>query len=373
MMGRDERLVDTEEERLLLIATVQDLVAQEIALREQTPHGWQLIFPTQYTRETDNLLLDPGSQEIVFTFEGNAVNIYATLVVRLAHTGLFQQPEMWRNAAIFSTKNARYALKLEQELDGTNRLRLLYERSALPEIRGVFEDFVERHLLEKATLGTVARKPVFACPQCGEKLTDSQVERRLKEKKSYAICPVCETKIHLVALSMLIKPQTDAIEKMGKQADLTRERNEAIMIDAGRRLVGEYDVCLLYDDPGENRNVLPIAEELRFNRILAWFNEWDVEPGESWQSDLKRKAARMSAMVLFAGAYSQPWNDKDMRAFIHEFASQDRRIVIALLPGCPDDIAMLPGQLAHAPIVDFNNQLIRPYQRLVHLIRTAKH
>jgi hypothetical protein len=44
-MSEDERIKDKAQESLLLIATVEDLLRHEIALREQEDEGLYLIFP----------------------------------------------------------------------------------------------------------------------------------------------------------------------------------------------------------------------------------------------------------------------------------------------------------------------------------------
>jgi hypothetical protein len=50
-MSSDERIADKEEERLLLIATVEDLIRREIAFKEQADGGAHLVFPSQLTRD----------------------------------------------------------------------------------------------------------------------------------------------------------------------------------------------------------------------------------------------------------------------------------------------------------------------------------
>ena len=48
--GGRERAGDRAQEKLLLIATVEELLRHEIALREVTDRGVDLVFPTQFTR-----------------------------------------------------------------------------------------------------------------------------------------------------------------------------------------------------------------------------------------------------------------------------------------------------------------------------------
>src|SRR5207253_3220298 len=85
-MSADERINNKEQEKLLLIAMIEDLLRNEIALRENSEDGIQLVFPSQSTRENAELP-DPEEKTAVFSFEGPVLNIYATLCVRLSHSG----------------------------------------------------------------------------------------------------------------------------------------------------------------------------------------------------------------------------------------------------------------------------------------------
>ena len=92
---RDERLEDKEQERLLLIAMVEDLLQHQIVLREQADDGSYLVFPSQSTRENPNIP-EPEGKAVIFDFEGPVQNIFATLAVRLSHSGLFKRRETWK-------------------------------------------------------------------------------------------------------------------------------------------------------------------------------------------------------------------------------------------------------------------------------------
>ena len=55
----DERIKDEGQEKLLLIATIEDLLRHEISLREQTHEGPYLVFPSQFTRDWEDASPDP--------------------------------------------------------------------------------------------------------------------------------------------------------------------------------------------------------------------------------------------------------------------------------------------------------------------------
>jgi WD40 repeat protein len=129
-MASDERIKDREQEKLLCIATVQDLLRHDIALREQTGAGAQLVFPSQFTRDWPDAP-NPCDQALVFRFAGPVLTAYATLAVRLAHSGLFARREMWRNAATYeATVGGVCGLFLRELGDGEGELSLFFDRPA---------------------------------------------------------------------------------------------------------------------------------------------------------------------------------------------------------------------------------------------------
>ena len=76
-LAESERINDQAQEKLLLIATVEELLRHEIALKEITDQGVDLVFPSQFTRERPDAPDIPG-KEVTFAFEGPLHSIYAT-------------------------------------------------------------------------------------------------------------------------------------------------------------------------------------------------------------------------------------------------------------------------------------------------------
>jgi small GTP-binding protein len=96
----DERVKEPQQERLLLLATIEELLRQEIALREPAQDGPFLVFPSQFMREWPDRA-EPSGRTVIFEFEGPILNLYSTLAVRLSHSGTFAKKEMWQKAAVF--------------------------------------------------------------------------------------------------------------------------------------------------------------------------------------------------------------------------------------------------------------------------------
>ncbi len=177
-MPKDERLTDKEQERLLLIAMVEDLLRYEIALREQGEDGQYLVFPAQSTRENPDLP-DPEGKMVVFGFEGPVQNIYAALAVRLSHSGVFKRKELWKDAMTFTTRaGATCGMFLRNIGEGRGELTLFFDKGASEETRLNFEDYVELHLQRRAIPESITRRRIFVCGDCEEPLTEGQVMRR---------------------------------------------------------------------------------------------------------------------------------------------------------------------------------------------------
>jgi hypothetical protein len=113
-MSEDERIKDKAQENPLLLATVEDLLRHKFALRAQEDAGPYPIFPSQLTPERLDLP-DPEGKTVTLGFEGAVLNIYATLAVRLSHSGIFTKEEMWKNAIIYTVKEAgKYYGQIQQ-------------------------------------------------------------------------------------------------------------------------------------------------------------------------------------------------------------------------------------------------------------------
>ena len=140
IMSEDERIRDKEQEKLLLIATVEDLLRHEIALREQA----DLVFPSQFTREWPDAS-DPEGKAVTFTFEGPVQNIYSKLIVRLSRSEFFSKRDMWKNAALFSAKiGGTCGILMNQLEDGRAEITLFFDTRASEETRYQFEEYISK-------------------------------------------------------------------------------------------------------------------------------------------------------------------------------------------------------------------------------------
>ncbi len=234
-MSKDERLPNAEQERLLLIAMVEDLLRHEIALREQGPEGSLLVFPAQSTREYPDVH-DPSGTTVVFTFEGPVAHVYATLCVRLSHSGEFERKNMWKNAATYQANSGGSCGILMREMEeGRAELSLFFDDATAEETRFAFEEFIYSHLLKRSLPNTLERRRVFACQECGTPLTETQVRRRRERGFDTIECSVCSAKVSMSDREERVQQSTQpaAVMQMDRAADALRDLEAGLVSAAG--------------------------------------------------------------------------------------------------------------------------------------------
>jgi GTPase SAR1 family protein len=244
-ISQDERIQDKGLEKLHLIATVEELLRHEIALREQTEAGPILVFPSQFTREWPQAP-DPEGKAVVFCFEGPLLNIYATLTVRLSRSGLFARHEMWKNAAVYTaTVGGRCGVWLREIEEGRGELTLFFDKGASETTRFQFEEYVQAHLLRRALPESIHRRRVFVCDECGLVLTDQLVRLRTERGFNWLDCPVCATRLSLLDREERLEmARPSAVPKMDHAADVGRDLDTAAAILAGKEETGDFDVFI---------------------------------------------------------------------------------------------------------------------------------
>jgi GTPase SAR1 family protein len=205
---RDERLKDKEQEKLLLIAMVEDLLRHEIVLLEQADDGSYLVFPSQSTRENPDLP-EPEGKAMIFDFEGPVQNIFATLAVRLSHSGMFKKKETWKDAVTFIPRvGGRCGMFLHNIGEGSGELTLFYDKAIGEETHFYFEEYVHAHLQRRAITESIRRRRIFVCPECGEPFKDSSVRCRGEAGNGWIRCGVCETQVSILDREERFTPNT---------------------------------------------------------------------------------------------------------------------------------------------------------------------
>lgn len=364
-MTEDERINNQDQEKLLLLATVEDLLSHEIALRESANEGSYLIFPSQLTRENPDLP-DPAGKSIVFGFEGPVFNVYATLAVRLSHSGLFRKREMWKNAASYdTTMGGTYGLFLRETAEGKGELSLFFDGPTSQEMRYQFEEFVHTHLLRRVLPNSILRHRIFACEDCRTPVTDMQAIRRRERGFDWIACNVCGTRVSLLDREELPRiTQASIVPDLELAADVHRERDVASYRLRGKLATRDYDVFLCHNSQ-EKRIVKEIAQTLKENGILPWLDEWELRPGLPWQRALEKQITHIKAAAVFVGQKGVgPWQDMELDAFLRQFVKRSCPVIPVILPKCKKP-PKLPPFLQGMTWVDFRRKEPDPIEQLI--------
>jgi GTPase SAR1 family protein len=329
-----ERITDGQQERLLIIATLEELIRHEIVLREETEEGVQLVFPAAFRRDLPDA---EGSTDnaVEFSFEGPVVNVYATLVVRLARSSRFTRVGAWQSAAQFEPESGGLCtVRLVPTDEGCAVLQVGYDRSVAETVRLQFERFVMAHLERRATANTVRRTRLFGCPVCGIRFTAAQVETARNRGRTDIFCPVDEIRVSLEdPYKSLSGSQSSVTREMDASADAARSVAAASSVLRGKEETEDFDVFLCHN-AADKTAVRWTAERLRERGILPWLDETELAPGRPWQPELERQISSIRAAAVFVGPGGMgPWQNQEMMAFLREFTARSCPVIPVLLPG----------------------------------------
>jgi hypothetical protein len=358
-----ERVSDRDQEKLLLIATVEELLRHEIALKEITDEGVALVFPSQFTRERPGAPDIPG-KEVTFAFEGALHNVYATLAVRLSHSALFTRQAMWQNAASYTAPvGAVCGIHLRELEEGRGELVLFYDAQTSREVRSQFETYVASHLQARALPGTLIRRAVRACSACGYVLPEDLVNRRLERGADTVRCPACEES-HIALVEEPAAPADGAVAEMNRRADEHRDRNAAALRLKGKIETGDYDVFMCYSSK-DREQVTAIAQRLQERGILPWLDTWEIPPGTRWQKELEKQLKSVKSAAVFIGSKGPgPWQGLEMESLLGQIEKRKRPIIPVILErreGRP----RLPAFLDVLHLVDMRQPDPDPFEQLV--------
>ncbi len=355
------------EEELLLIATVEDLLSHEIALREVADGGACLVFPSELMREGAQVL-EQQDKIVVFRFEGALLNVYATLAVRLSGSGLFRRTGMWRNAVTFeATVGGSCGLALVEIDEARGELSIFFGRETSEAVRVQFEGYVRTHLDRRALPGSVSRTRVFRCETCtnAPPIDDVSVALRRERGYDFARCVVCENVVSLLDWGDRLRATAGAgVVEMDRSADKQRQRGAAASVVQGKEATNDFDVFLCYHTP-DRQAVMEVGEGLKRRGLLPWLDEWEMRPFSRWQDALAGVMQTVKSVAVFVGPDGVgPWQDFEIQGFLMQFAHRGVPMGVVLLPGCGEQ-PTIPMWLEQFHWVDFRKSTPDPMEQLV--------
>jgi len=337
-IAQDERLPDREQEKLLLIAMVEDLLRGELALREPADDGALLVFPSQSTRENPNLP-EPEGKTLIFAFDGPVQNIYATLAVRLSHSGLFTKRDIWKDAVIYTAKvGGTCGIFLRISNEGHGELVVFFDETVSEETRYYFEEYIHKHLIRWALPESILRRRIFACSECGFIVSEQLVQIRAKKGLNWTTCPGCEQQIWLLDREeRLTLAQQTRVTEMDHAADTQRDQGAAKSTLKGKIETNDFDVFLCHNNKDKSE-VKKIGERLKESGIYPWLDEWELQPGIPWQRSLEQQITQIKSAAVFVGKDGiGPWQQEELEAFLSEFVKRRCPVIPVLLHDAPEE------------------------------------
>jgi WD40 repeat protein len=366
-LSESERIANREQERLLLIATVEELLRHELALSEPTDSGVDLVFPSQFTRERPDAPNIPG-RAVTIAFEGPLHNIYATLAVRLARSHFFERREMYRNAATYeATVGGSCGIYLRELEEGSGEIDVFFDDRAGTTVRRQFEAYVGEHLRLRAVDGTIAARRARHCPECGYVLPEEMIRLKLERDPDMreTRCPVCE-KAQIALVDTEPRPAVaESVQwKMHESANAGRDKDVALARLKGKVETNDFDVFLCHNS-ADKPQVIAIAERLKEEGILPWLDIWEIPPGTRWQKELNKQLRKVRSAAVFVGARGPgPWQDLEMETLLQDIGRRKRPIIPVILPGRRGN-PRLPGFLDMWHRVDMRVPDPDPFQQLI--------
>ena len=226
-----------DEERILLLAMHSTLLNHGLCLREKYGKAAPvLVFPSYYRRERPEITSYPAVLT-TYRFNGFLDEVYASLVVRLHHTDLFDHDALWRYAADFKTVTGKkLGVRLTRLREGAGELQAYCDPKLPVDEKIVFSRFVHEHLLQKAR--DVERFRLYTCPHCHTPVGNSEIAaKRVQEwvdgrpklrSEPTILCANCEKRV----------PLWDEIEQLFASAEM-REKAYALATQSQAKLDNE--------------------------------------------------------------------------------------------------------------------------------------
>ncbi len=360
----DSRLQSADIEKLLLIATIEDLLQHEVALREDSGEGTYLVFPTQSSRT-----LVPSERLSVwcwFEFEGPIAHVWATLVVRLSHSGVFARDEVGLDVAIFRGLAQPVGIRLEQLDEGLAKLELMSEGGgSAADVQLLLEGFVSSHIRRRAIEGSVRVMYVVTCVECQFVMPDELLEA-LEGERSLR-CPKCGSAVALAERQSAGDREKAefGIADLQRSADRERSRVAARTSVQGKEQIHEFDAFLAHNSR-DKEVVSVLAEQLRDEGLNPWLDSEQIPPGRWFQEILQDAIGRVASAVILIGRHGLGrWEALELRSFVSQCIERDIPVIPVLLPGgeIPQDALFL----RELQVVKFRKSLneIDPFANLV--------
>ncbi len=102
--------------------------------------------------------------------------------------------------------------------------------------------------------------------------------------------------------------------------------------------------------------VIKLAKRLKAQGLKVWLDVWELRPGQPWQEALEHiiETTQTAAVLVGADGFG-PWQSREMRGCLSEFAEHGKAVIPVLLPTCPTEVPELPFFLKQLTWVDLRD------------------
>ena len=244
-MEEEERL-ERNEERMVLECVVELMIQNGICFR----HGGLLVFPTLFSVvENDDETL-PHSVSLYYDFTGAIDNIYASLVSKLMVGEGFGEGRLLSGRVEFEQPGQGICgIRQVKRKGGFAHIDMFFSEVTPKPRRNLFIRFVEEHLRDQGV--DIREHQAIKC-DCGEKISERIVQRRLREGYTNVICPVCEQKTLISDVAETIRKHDGESETLIVALRKSIERETALDAEivkgrvAGKRPIETWKDKLAY-------------------------------------------------------------------------------------------------------------------------------
>jgi|SRR5579871_670 len=143
-----------------------------------------------------------------------------------------------------------------------------------------------------------------------------------------------------------------------------RETDVLVRWQAKAGVPQEFDVFLCHNND-DKPSVRRLNQELRERRVVPWFDEEQLRPGQPWQRELEATIPRIKTAAVVVGPNGHgPWHEMELDAFLREFVNRACPVIPVLL----EDVGttpVLPVFLRAFTWVDFRKSTPDPWRQLL--------
>lgn len=342
-MDEDRPLQGTADEKILLLATTQEVVARNIAYRQDTLKGTMLVFPSELNAELPNY---PGGYALAmaFQFRGPISGIYATLAVTLLNSLAFKKKDLFKNAALYEGPQKQvcgFAIEYPDKTDDAlGRLTVFFGSGTAKDVRLLFLRFINQQLERLALESSVQRERIYHCDACNITVPPNFVRLRIERGEKTVVCPVCTQHLPIDDLAEESEVQDEQLARLNAEAEEERTRQTRLTILDERRRENEFHVFLCHNSK-DKPAVRQLASALLEHGILAWVDDKGTLAGDRFSKKLESTIDRIGVLAVLIGPQGLgQWQEMEYHAAlqrsIEERDEQGRprlRLIPVLLPG----------------------------------------